>query len=137
MKGDERVRMCAACHCKVFNFAKISSEEARQLIRRNSEGERICARIFVRFDGTVLTKDCPRGYSYGWQVAKKLLPGRGVLVVLTALLAVFIGTATLFVGNIRMLRSTIGTLGGTGPGPEKAPAPPNKKRINFDQNNAY
>ena len=48
MRGDERVRLCAACQCKVYNFAEVSSEEARQLLRRNAVGERICARIFKR-----------------------------------------------------------------------------------------
>lgn len=106
MDGDARVRLCAACNCKVFNFAELSSEEARQLIRRNSEGERICARIFRRIDGTVMTKDCPRGFSHGWRYARKLLPSaKGALLIVVVLIAVLMGVAVLFGDNIRLLFS--------------------------------
>lgn len=138
MKGDARVRLCAACKCNVFNFAEISSEEARQLIRRNSEGERICARIFKRFDGTVLTKDCPRGFSHGWRYARKLLPSaRGAGVILVVLVALVIGTITLFGDNIRRMYGM--SAGGMAPG-EVLPRPPfdeSRKVKPFGSNNAY
>ena len=137
MKGDARVRLCAACNCNVFNFAEISSEEARQLIRRNSEGERICARIFKRFDGTVLTKDCPRGYSHGWRYARKLLPSaKGVGLILVVLVALFIGTVTLFGDNIRQLFSMSSDGGMEGPD-TSVPAAPRKEPMRFGSNNAY
>jgi hypothetical protein len=140
MTGDERVRLCAACNCKVFNFAEITSEEARQLLRRNAEGDRICARIFKRFDGTVLTKDCPRGYSHGWRYARKLLPSaRGAGLILVVLLAVLVGTVTLFGDNIRRLfaMSAEGGLPGIET-PQVQPPPPQSHRMRaFGTDNAY
>jgi hypothetical protein len=137
MTGDEQVRTCAACKLKVFNFAKLSSEEARQLIRRNSEGDRICARIFRRVDGTVLTSDCPRGFSRAWKVARRLLPKAGV--ALLVLVALFIGTVTLFGDNIRRMFgcSTMGALAGND-FPVDAPKQPRVMRLpNFGKPNAY
>ena len=107
MKGDAHVRVCRVCHCKVFNVAEISSEDVRQLIRKNSEGDRIEARIFQRRDGTVLTNDCPRGRSHGWGYARKLLPSvRTVAIAFVALLVVAVGTITIFGDNIRRLFAT-------------------------------
>ena len=141
MHGDARVRRCAACNCNVFNFAEISSEEARQLIRRNSQGERICARIFKRFDGTVLTKDCPRGYWYGWKYARKLLPSaRGVALILVALVAIYMGTVVLFADNIRRLfaMSADGGMGGSATYvPPQATNPEQRRMIGHSEDNRY
>ena len=139
MEGDARVRMCAACNLHVFNFAEISSEEARQLIRKSTNGERICARIFKRLDGTVMTKDCPRGFSHGWRYARKLLPSaQGAMLVLVVLVAAFVGTVTLFGDNIRRLYSvSAGDMIAVEP---VAPAPqaPQKMRLTrFGDNNTY
>lgn len=104
MAGDAQVRQCAACNCHVFNFAEISSEDARRLIRRISGGERICARIFKRLDGTVMTRDCPRGFSHGWRYARKLLPGaKGAALVFVALLAVVLAVVSVFGDDVRRL----------------------------------
>lgn len=59
MSGDERVRFCGACNLHVYNISQMSRREAMSLIR-NTEG-RICAKIYRRADGTVLTRDCPVG----------------------------------------------------------------------------
>ena len=59
MEGDERVRRCAECSLNVYNFAEMTREDVRVLIERN-EG-RVCARLYRRADGTVLTRDCPTG----------------------------------------------------------------------------
>lgn len=104
MEGNAAVRTCLACQSKVYNFAELTSEEARQLLRRNAQGQRICARLFKRLDGTVMTKDCARGYRYGWAVARRVLPRAGV--VLLVLVAVAIGVATMFGDNIRRLFAT-------------------------------
>jgi len=63
MAGDDRVRHCAACDLDVFNVEDMSREEALALIRRKIDdpGARICARLRVRRDGTVVTRDCPVG----------------------------------------------------------------------------
>ena len=59
MEGDERVRHCAVCSLNVYNFAGMTREEVRALLARG-EG-RVCAKLYRRADGTVLTRDCPTG----------------------------------------------------------------------------
>ena len=59
MTGDDRVRFCDLCNLHVYNIARMSPKEAVELIA-NTEG-RICARLYRRTDGTVITKDCPVG----------------------------------------------------------------------------
>ncbi len=66
MTGDERTRHCAACRLDVHNIAGMSEAEAEALLRSafNDDGspiERLCARIYRRADGTILTADCPVG----------------------------------------------------------------------------
>ncbi|MEO8435841.1 MAG: carboxypeptidase-like regulatory domain-containing protein [Pyrinomonadaceae bacterium] len=59
MSGDERVRRCDLCELHVYDISRMTRREAESLIA-NSEG-RICARLFRRVDGTVITQDCPVG----------------------------------------------------------------------------
>jgi hypothetical protein len=59
MTGDNRVRFCDHCQLNVYNLAELSKLEAQTLIA-SKEG-RLCARLFQRADGTILTKDCPVG----------------------------------------------------------------------------
>lgn len=59
MSGDDRVRFCDLCNLHVYNIARLTRTEAESLIA-GAEG-RICARLFRRTDGTVITKDCPVG----------------------------------------------------------------------------
>src|SRR5204863_4095976 len=59
MAGDERVRHCTLCSLNVYNFAEMTRDEVRELLVR-TEG-RVCARLYRRADGTVLTRDCPAG----------------------------------------------------------------------------
>jgi hypothetical protein len=59
MNGDDRARFCELCNLHVYNIAELTASEARSLIA-NAEG-RICARLYRRADGTVITKDCPVG----------------------------------------------------------------------------
>ena len=59
MAGDERVRHCSLCSLNVYNFAEMTGEDVRELLMR-TEG-RVCARLYRRADGTVLTRDCPTG----------------------------------------------------------------------------
>ncbi len=57
MPGDDRVRSCPLCSRSVYNIAAMTSDEAAALIACR-EG-RLCARLFRRADGTVVTADCP------------------------------------------------------------------------------
>ncbi len=59
MTGNETVRFCSECRLNVYNLSAMTSEEGERLIRE-TEG-RLCARIYRRRDGTILTRDCPVG----------------------------------------------------------------------------
>lgn len=59
MAGDERARHCTLCDLNVYNFAAMDRDEIHELLTR-TEG-RLCARLYRRTDGTILTKDCPSG----------------------------------------------------------------------------
>jgi hypothetical protein len=60
MAGDERVRHCTLCSLNVYNFREMKRDEIRALLDR-TEG-RVCARLYRRADGTLLTSDCPSGF---------------------------------------------------------------------------
>ena len=71
--------------------------------------------MYRRLDGTVMTRDCPKGLGYGWVQAKKLLRiaqgNAGLLALLgLPLLAVIIGIATLFGDNIKRLQAMSGQM---------------------------
>jgi len=59
MKGDDRVRFCELCNLNVYNFAELTPRQASRLIA-GAEG-RLCGRLFLRADGTIITKNCPVG----------------------------------------------------------------------------
>jgi hypothetical protein len=59
MQGDSRVRHCGECKLNVYNLSEMTREQAESLIA-SREG-RLCVRFYRRADGTVLTRNCPRG----------------------------------------------------------------------------
>jgi hypothetical protein len=62
MTGNDRTRFCAQCGLHVHNIAAMTAGEAEALLARAASGEdRVCARLYRRADGTVLTRDCPVG----------------------------------------------------------------------------
>jgi len=79
MAGDERVRHCSLCSLNVYNFAEMTAAEVRDLLQR-TEG-RVCARLYRRADGTVLTRDCPTGIR-----ALRRRASRAAAALVTALL---------------------------------------------------
>lgn len=82
MTGDDRVRYCSSCKLNVYNFSEMTSGEVQNLIE-NTEG-RICGRLFLRTDGTIITKDCPVGLRAFY---KRTISFAGA--TLTAVLALF------------------------------------------------
>jgi len=58
MIGDERVRHCSECNLNVYNLSAMTEREIEQLVQA-TQGRRLCARLYRRADGTVLTRDCP------------------------------------------------------------------------------
>lgn len=59
MTGDEQVRFCSQCNLHVYNFAELTEEQIATLLA--TTGGRLCARLYQRADGTILTRDCPVG----------------------------------------------------------------------------
>ena len=83
MQGDDRVRYCESCELQVYNIAAMTPREAASLIA-HSEG-RLCARLYRRADGTVITKDCPVGLrAIRRRAARMTAAAFAALVTLTA-----------------------------------------------------
>lgn len=59
MKGDDKSRHCAQCNLNVHNFEAMTTDEVLAVLQ-NKQG-RVCARLFRREDGKILTADCPVG----------------------------------------------------------------------------
>lgn len=95
MTGDERVRHCAKCGLDVLNLRELSEAEVLALLKKVSGGERVCARVFRRADGTVLTRDCPTGLRL---LRRRLLMGLSMAATLVV--------AVLGLGVTRMKRVT-------------------------------
>lgn len=55
----DRVRHCASCKLNVFNTRNLSEAELMKLLEDTTG--RVCGRVWLRPDGTALTKDCPEG----------------------------------------------------------------------------
>jgi hypothetical protein len=77
MDGSDRVRFCGHCQLNVYNLSALTQEEAETLLAA-SEGK-ICARLFRRADGTVITKDCP----VGLRALRRRISQRAALVFAT------------------------------------------------------
>ena len=84
MAGDERVRFCNQCNLNVYNISAMTKAEAESVFR-NTEG-RVCARLFRRSDGTILTQDCPVGLR---AIRKRV--SRAAAAAFSALLSLFGG----------------------------------------------
>ena len=87
MTGDNRVRFCGHCQLNVYNISELSRSEAQKLIASTEGG--LCARLFRRDDGTILTKDCPVGLrALRRRVAKR---GAAILAAIVSLSGAVIG----------------------------------------------
>src|SRR5262249_5267164 len=60
MIGDDRMRWCSQCNLNVYNVSALTKHEISQLIREK-EGSRLCARLYRRPDGTMMTSSCGQG----------------------------------------------------------------------------
>ncbi|HZS28090.1 MAG TPA: carboxypeptidase-like regulatory domain-containing protein [Candidatus Angelobacter sp.] len=87
MVGDERVRHCSECNLNVYNLSAMTEREVKKLLETN-RGQRLCARMYRRADGTVLTQDCP----WGWRALQRRI-SRVAGVALTFLMSVGMAVA--------------------------------------------
>lgn len=92
MKGDDRKRHCERCSLDVHNIAGLSEQEAESLLRSalNDDGtskRRLCAAIFRRSDGTILTADCPVGLAAVRAKTRRAVARAAAAIGLTTLVA--------------------------------------------------
>ncbi len=59
MKGSDTVRFCHLCHLNVYNIANLTDKEAEEVLSKG-KGGRVCALLYRRPDGTIVTDNCPR-----------------------------------------------------------------------------
>jgi hypothetical protein len=80
MEGNERVRFCNECKPPVYNFSQLTRSEIEALL--GSHPDHLCARLYRRPDGNIMTKECPTG---------RMKRIRRILAMPIALLAIFTG----------------------------------------------
>lgn len=85
MSGDDRVRHCAKCQTKVFNLLGLSRVEVDALL--SNSGAPVCARLFQRKDGMVMTRDCPTGLRRA-----RLMMGAALSTAVALLFVAFVRT---------------------------------------------
>jgi len=82
MQGNDQVRFCNQCQMNVYNISAISRKQAEELIAK-TEG-RLCAKLYRRADGTIMTRDCP----YGLRAVRRRV-SRAASAALSAILGFF------------------------------------------------
>lgn len=60
MTGNDSVRFCGQCSLNVYNVANLTDKEAEAVFAKGREQGRVCARLYRRPDGTIMTDNCPR-----------------------------------------------------------------------------
>jgi len=90
MAGDERIRHCSLCELHVYNFAEMTRDEIRELLMRSNG--RVCARMYRRADGTLLTRDCPSMLKTARRRISRF--GSAVMAALLSLSSLAAGCAT-------------------------------------------
>ena len=90
--GDAHTRRCEQCDLNVHNFAGMTAEQAESVLRSafNADGtrnRRICAGIYRRVDGTIITADCPVGLAAVRAKARRTVARIAAAVGLTTVVA--------------------------------------------------
>src|ERR1044071_5898047 len=88
MQGDDLARLCAQCNNHVYNLSLLTRAEANELIREKEND--LCVKLYRRFDGTVLTADCPRGLR---AVRKHFLLARAKAIAAVVTLLAYLGVS--------------------------------------------
>jgi hypothetical protein len=135
MAGDDRVRFCHRCGKDVYNLAAMTRKEAEILLA--DAGGSLCASLFQRADGTVITSDCPEGVRL--QHARRARLAAAVAGTIAAAGAAALAVPHATARSLEpthelvpahaappsyMLQHTLGFIGGRMEEPEEAPEPP-------------
>lgn len=60
--ASEAVRFCGQCSKNVYDISKLTTAEAALLLQQGAaSGTLPCMQLYRRFDGTIITDDCPVG----------------------------------------------------------------------------
>ncbi len=59
MQGTDQVRHCGQCNMKVYDLSEMTETDAEALLEK--EEGKLCVRFYRRADGTISTRDCPKG----------------------------------------------------------------------------
>lgn len=60
--NSEAVRFCGQCSKNVYDISKLTTAEAALLLQQGAAaGSLPCMQLYRRFDGTIITDDCPVG----------------------------------------------------------------------------
>lgn len=81
MEGDDKSRFCQTCQKSVYNLSAMTTPEAQALLAAKSGN--LCARLYRREDGTVITSDC----SVGKTAPRRAFWGAGLAAIAAALLS--------------------------------------------------
>jgi hypothetical protein len=73
MHGNSRVRFCDHCQKNVYNLSAMTRASAEALLAEH-EGH-LCARLYRREDGTVITTDCGGGWKLRARKLSRVLAG--------------------------------------------------------------
>lgn len=85
MTGSETKRFCGQCNLHVHNVSAMSREDAEAFLGGALGDGRVCVRMFRRFDGTVLTRDCPVGLARARERARRVCAAVAAMLGITAL----------------------------------------------------
>lgn len=104
LQGDDKKRHCSQCNLHVYKVSAMTTAEAVALSQQ-VRTERVCARLFHRLDGTVMTKDCPSAWAVGLSEAVRRVgkPTGIVAGALVFVLAVFLSFVSFFGDNLKAL----------------------------------
>jgi TonB family protein len=89
MTGDERERACQLCRLNVYNISTMTTKEAESFLQERLPQGRVCVRLYRRFDGTIITDNCPKGLRAARDAAKQIV--RRVAAAASLLLAFLVG----------------------------------------------
>lgn len=88
MTGDDRSRRCEQCSLSVHNISGMTRPQAEAFLAEAvASGTRVCARLYRRADGTILTADCPVGLAALKAKARRTVARVAATIGLTSLVA--------------------------------------------------
>ncbi|TWT98518.1 hypothetical protein [Stieleria varia] len=94
MDGDNRKRFCSRCEKHVYDVSQMTRDEALELFAGDGT---ICAKIYRRPDGTIVTSECPP--------QEKKLAKRRLQFSIGALIALLTASAGVFATSPWIVRT--------------------------------